>query len=881
MNKYEIDGIIGEGAYGIVYKAQHKETGELGKQIDFNIAKIVAIKKFKESDEDEIAKKTIMREVKMLRMLKYPNIVLLKEAFKRYYKYTLNQAIRKGRLYLVFEYIERNLLEVLEENSSGIDPKRLRHFVYQMIKGVTFCHRNNVVHRDVKPENLLISSDNTLKLCDFGFSRQLPSNFRGPRLEGGKMTDYVATRWYRSPELLLGYSDYGPEVDMWAIGCIMGELSDGQPMFPGESEIDQLYLIQKVVGPLTLEQQECFNKNPRFIGLKFPEILKPETLEKKYTGKLSNNALSLMIGLLKMDPADRLTGEQALKHKYFDDIREPETEAEISGLIAPVQRPIYSSQSRITQYGHGGKVSSNMQTQLIQANQTHSNQRNISNSKESDKQSAYNSSKHSVGNPYKMHLTNSNGFNIGSRRTVGDNLNGGQLGSEMQEQRMNNSTKTNNQSLIKQKWANSKNAFSGPLHQKQESKQVNEKNQRIMDVYGSTTQTQQMGHSFQPNKFQFNTFYGQKNLNSQYDYNIEGGGGQVQQVAPQVGINNQLNRMVNSELTTYQSEKKIPNDYQPYNQYNTNSRQQVIIEEEGWNSQRSSDEDNYTAITPSNKNGLASQPLVIGSGAINVYNQNPQSLSNSLDNRTQQVTNQVNQRQGSNQSGTGDTGHDYKPLEIDHEHRRTVTNLNSQNQQRGRQLIPQQQFVLQQNQVANQQQLQGKKFTNGGAGGGFRDSSMGKHPNKFINSKQQMMQTNYTNQQPQQFQKMTTGNPRVNEILLESQKMIYAPPSREKSKQTVRSPMLDKHASSGAVGGGLTSALSHGSVNGDMEYPMASTQYGVVNANTNSQISNINNRKKQISQINNVYGGGAAAAINTNHQKNPINNSKYMSLQSN
>ena len=82
-----------------------------------------------------------------------------------------------------------------------------------------------------------------MKICDFGFSRPLPRDFRGPRLEGGKMTDYVATRWYRSPELLLGYTDYGPEVDMWAIGCIMGELSDGQPLFPGDAELDQLYLI--------------------------------------------------------------------------------------------------------------------------------------------------------------------------------------------------------------------------------------------------------------------------------------------------------------------------------------------------------------------------------------------------------------------------------------------------------------------------------------------------------------------------------------------------------------------------------------------------------------------------------------------------------------
>ena len=138
------------------------------------------------------------------------------------------------------------------------------------------------------------------------------------------MTDYVATRWYRSPELLLGYSDYGPEVDMWAIGCIMGELSDGQPLFPGDSEMDMLYLIQKVLGSLTQDQSESFNKNPRFLGLKFPaDVTKLETLEKKYTGKLSKNALSLMTGLLKMDPGERFTGEQALAHPYFDDIREP------------------------------------------------------------------------------------------------------------------------------------------------------------------------------------------------------------------------------------------------------------------------------------------------------------------------------------------------------------------------------------------------------------------------------------------------------------------------------------------------------------------------------------------------------------------------------
>jgi cyclin-dependent kinase-like len=177
-------------------------------------------------------RKTILREVKILRMLKQDNIVNLKEAFRR-----------KGKLYLVFEYVEKNLLEALEESGNGLDPELVRTYMYQLVKAIEWCHRHNVIHRDIKPENLLVSAqaEPLLKLCDFGFARTITS--RG----GQVLTDYVATRWYRSPELLLGCTDYGKPVDMWAIGCIMGELIDGQPLFPGESEIDQLYVIQKVL----------------------------------------------------------------------------------------------------------------------------------------------------------------------------------------------------------------------------------------------------------------------------------------------------------------------------------------------------------------------------------------------------------------------------------------------------------------------------------------------------------------------------------------------------------------------------------------------------------------------------------------------------------
>lgn len=137
------------------------------------------------------------------------------------------------------------------------------------------------------------------------------------------MTDYVATRWYRAPELLLSLN-YGKPVDMWSIACIMGELIDGQPLFPGESEIDQLALIQKIIDPLTNEQKDAFNRHARFKGLKFKEIKKVDSLEKRYLGKISKRGLAFLKAILKMDPKDRLSCRQALDHPYFEDLRSSE-----------------------------------------------------------------------------------------------------------------------------------------------------------------------------------------------------------------------------------------------------------------------------------------------------------------------------------------------------------------------------------------------------------------------------------------------------------------------------------------------------------------------------------------------------------------------------
>ncbi|KAF6029992.1 CDKL5 [Bugula neritina] len=132
-----------------------------------------------------------------------------------------------------------------------------------------------------------------------------------------QLTDYVATRWYRSPELLLGGS-YGKPVDIWAIGCIMGELSDGQPLFPGESEIDQLYTIQKVLGPLTKHQMSLFYSNPRYNGLKFPVVKVPETLSNKYRGVISSIGIDFMQVCLQLSPSDRFAADSCYNHPFFN-----------------------------------------------------------------------------------------------------------------------------------------------------------------------------------------------------------------------------------------------------------------------------------------------------------------------------------------------------------------------------------------------------------------------------------------------------------------------------------------------------------------------------------------------------------------------------------
>jgi cyclin-dependent kinase-like len=291
MNKYEVISNIGEGAYGVVLQCRNKETNEL-----------VAIKRFKESDEDELVRKTTLREVKILRLLKEEtHVVHLLEAFRR-----------KGKLYLVFEYVGCNLLDVLEKHPQGLEMEDVKRMIFTLLLGVRACHVNSVIHRDIKPENLLVHSDNTLRLCDFGFARIYNTSM-------DDLTDYVATRWYRSPELLLGTTNYGLASDMWAVGCIMAEMIDGQALFPGESELDQIFMIQKLLGNFTPQQVEVFRRNKRFTGESLRDVQKTETtLDRKYGRKASRPALNFLRSLLVIDPEKRLTVDEAIHHQFFE-----------------------------------------------------------------------------------------------------------------------------------------------------------------------------------------------------------------------------------------------------------------------------------------------------------------------------------------------------------------------------------------------------------------------------------------------------------------------------------------------------------------------------------------------------------------------------------
>ncbi|NXE97871.1 CDKL2 protein, partial [Menura novaehollandiae] len=288
MDKYQVLGLVGEGSYGVVTKCRNRENGQ-----------IVAVKKFLESEEDAAVRKIALREIKLLKQLRHENLVNLLEVCKR-----------KKRWYLVFEFVDHTVLDDLEASPNGLDYDRVRKYLFQIMRGIAFCHSHNIIHRDIKPENILVSQSGVVKLCDFGFARPLAAS-------GEVYTDYVATRWYRAPELLVGDSKYGKPVDVWAVGSLITEMLTGEPLFPGDSDIDQLFHITSCLGNLIPRQQELFYKNPLFAGMKLPEVKEVESLDKRYP-KLPASVLDLAKECLQIDPDKRPSCAELLQGDFFN-----------------------------------------------------------------------------------------------------------------------------------------------------------------------------------------------------------------------------------------------------------------------------------------------------------------------------------------------------------------------------------------------------------------------------------------------------------------------------------------------------------------------------------------------------------------------------------
>lgn len=271
MERYEKLSRLGSGSYGIVYKCRDRENGNL-----------VAVKRFVESEDDPAIRKIALREIRMLKNLTHPNLVSLLEVFRR-----------KRRLHLVFEFCEHTVLHELEQHPQGCPETMAKQITYQTIQGVAYCHRQGILHRDIKPENILLTSAGQVKLCDFGFARMLSP--------GEVYTDYVATRWYRSIELLVGDIQYGTPVDVWAIGCVFAELIRGEALWPGRSDVDQLYLIRKSLGDLLPRHLQIFSQNEFFKGIILPIPSTLEPLETKMPARTLQNPL--MMDFLKVSIA--------------------------------------------------------------------------------------------------------------------------------------------------------------------------------------------------------------------------------------------------------------------------------------------------------------------------------------------------------------------------------------------------------------------------------------------------------------------------------------------------------------------------------------------------------------------------------------------------
>jgi len=283
---------IGEGTYGVVYKAVDKETQQM-----------VALKKIMLENDDEGVPSTALREISLLKELEHPNIVSL-----------LDVVHDDNKIFMVFEYLDMDLKKHMDDSrvgpDKGLKPELVQSYMHQLLEGIAYCHSHRVLHRDLKPQNLLINSEGHVKLADFGLARMVELPFRN-------YTHEVITQWYRPPEILLGTKTYNWGADIWGLGCIFAEMVINRPLFPGDSEIDQLFKIFRLLGTPTEATWPGVTRLPDF-NMSFP-IWEAQKLEEAYPElkKVGEVGMDLLRGLLIYCPDARISAKHALHHPYF------------------------------------------------------------------------------------------------------------------------------------------------------------------------------------------------------------------------------------------------------------------------------------------------------------------------------------------------------------------------------------------------------------------------------------------------------------------------------------------------------------------------------------------------------------------------------------
>ncbi|XP_023370344.1 cyclin-dependent kinase 18 isoform X3 [Otolemur garnettii] len=281
---------LGEGTYATVFKGRSKLTENL-----------VALKEIR-LEHEEGAPCTAIREVSLLKNLKHANIV------------TLHDLIHTERsLTLVFEYLDSDLKQYLDHCGNLMSMHNVKIFMFQLLRGLAYCHRRKILHRDLKPQNLLINERGELKLADFGLARakSVPTK---------TYSNEVVTLWYRPPDVLLGSTEYSTPIDMWGVGCIHYEMATGRPLFPGSTVKEELHLIFRLLGTPTEETWPGVTGLSEFRAYNFPRYL-PQPLI-SHAPRLDTDGISLLTGLLLYESKSRMSAEAALSHPYFRSLGE-------------------------------------------------------------------------------------------------------------------------------------------------------------------------------------------------------------------------------------------------------------------------------------------------------------------------------------------------------------------------------------------------------------------------------------------------------------------------------------------------------------------------------------------------------------------------------